>query len=79
MTGSFERIFVDGGFAEVNETGLTILAESAIPVGDIDPEALAKDLAAARDELRDTKSDTDRVIAERRVAKFEAMQAAVTN
>lgn len=79
MTGSFERIFVDGGFAEVNENGLTILAESAIPVGDIDPEAVAKELAAARDDLRDAKSDADRALTERRVAKFEAMQAAATN
>ena len=79
MTGSFERIFVDGGFAEVNEAGLTILAESAIPVGDIDPEAVAKELAAARDDLRDAKSDADRALTERRVAKFEAMQAVATN
>ena len=79
MTGSADRIFVDGGFAEVNENGLTILAESAIPVGDIDPEAVAKELAAAREALRDAKSDADRLASEGRVAKFEAMQAAATN
>src|SRR3546814_7871818 len=33
-----ERIFIDGGFAEVNEKGLNILAESATPVSDVDPE-----------------------------------------
>src|SRR3546814_11295119 len=32
-----ERIFIDGGFAEVNEKGLNILAESATPVSDVDP------------------------------------------
>ena len=79
MTGPFERIFVDGGFAEVNEAGLTILAESAMPVGDIDVEAVAKDLAAARQDVRDAKGDVERVIAEKRVARFEAMQAAATN
>lgn len=62
------RFFLDGGFAEVTETGLTILAEKAIPVGDIDPAAVATELAAAR-------AGND----EAAVARLEAMQAAVTN
>jgi F-type H+-transporting ATPase subunit epsilon len=62
------RIFVDGGFAEVNDKGLTILAESAIPVSDIDPGQVTTDLAAAR-------SAND----EAAVARLEAMQAALAN
>jgi F-type H+-transporting ATPase subunit epsilon len=62
------RIFVDGGFAEVNDKGLTILAESAIPVSDIDPGQVTADLAAAR-------SAND----EAAVARLEAMQAALAN
>ena len=62
------RIFVDGGFAEVSENGLTILAESAVPVGDIDPAKVATDLAAAR-----TASN------EKAIERLEAMQAAVVN
>ena len=62
------RIFVDGGFAEVSDTGLTILAENATPVGDIDPAKVAVDLAVAR-EARDEKA----------IDRLEAMQAAVVN
>ena len=62
------RIFVDGGFAEVSERGLTILAESATPVGDIDPAKVAADLTAAR-----TAGN------EAAIARLEAMQAAVVN
>jgi F-type H+-transporting ATPase subunit epsilon len=62
------RIFVDGGFAEVSERGLTILAESAVPVADIDPAKVAIDLAAAR-----TAGN------EQAIARLEAMQAAVVN
>jgi F-type H+-transporting ATPase subunit epsilon len=62
------RVFIEGGFAEVNDTGLTILAERATPVEDIDPAKVAADLAAAR-----TAGD------EAAVARFEAMQAAVVN
>jgi F-type H+-transporting ATPase subunit epsilon len=62
------RIFVDGGFAEVTPQGLTILAEAAIPIGEIDPATVATDLAAAR-----TAGN------EKAVARLEAMQAAVVN
>ncbi len=62
------RIFVDGGFAEVNVEGLTILAESAMPVSDIDPAEVAIELAAAR-------SAGD----ERAIARLDAMLAAVVN
>lgn len=62
------RIFVDGGFAEVSERGLTILAESAVPVADIDPAQVAADLAAARTAGND-----------KAIARLEAMQAAVVN
>ncbi len=70
-----ERIFIDGGFAEVGPEGLTILAESALPVADIDVEATARDLAAARDALRTDSGDA----AAARVARLEAMQAAAVN
>ena len=36
-----ERIFVRGGFAEVNPGGLTILAEEAIPMAELDKAAIA--------------------------------------
>ncbi|OYZ15692.1 MAG: ATP synthase F1 subunit epsilon [Sphingomonadales bacterium 28-64-96] len=62
------RFFIDGGFAEVTETGLTILAEKATPVAEIDVAAVATQLAAAR-----TAGD------DAAIARLEAMQAAVTN
>jgi F-type H+-transporting ATPase subunit epsilon len=63
-----QRFFIDGGFAEVTETGLTILAERATPVSEIDVTAVANELAAAR-----TAGD------EGAIARLEAMQAAATN
>ena len=74
-----ERIFIDGGFAEVGPQGLTILAESAVPVGDIDVEANAKGLLEAREALRGAIGEAEMTAAEKRVARFEAMQAAVVN
>ena len=74
-----ERIFIEGGFAEVNESGLTILAESATPVSELSVDTVASELANAREDVRDAKSDADRQAAERRVARFEAMQAALAH
>lgn len=73
-----ERIFIDGGFAEVGPDGLTILAESAVPVGELDVEATARDLAAAREALRGATGDA-LTAAEKRVARLEAMQAVAVN
>jgi len=74
-----ERIFIDGGFAEVGANGLTILAESAVPVGEIDVEATAAGLAAAREALRSASGDAAIDAAQARVDRFEAMQAAAVN
>ncbi len=74
-----ERIFIDGGFAEVSPNGLTILAESAVPVSEIDVEVAAAGLAEAREMLLTAGGDGDRAIAEKRIASYEAMQAAVVN
>ncbi len=63
-----ERLFIEGGFAEVSEDGLTILAEQAVPVGEIDPAKVADDLAAAR-----AAAD------EPAVERLSAMQAALVN
>ena len=74
-----ERIFIDGGFAEVGPGGLTILADSAVPVGELDVEATARNLTEARDALRAATGEADIAAAERRVARFEAMQVIAVN
>ncbi len=74
-----ERIFIDGGFAEVNDKGLTILAEGAIPVSEIDAGKLATDLANAREDIKLAKTDVERAAAEKQVVRLSAMQAVVLN
>src|SRR3977135_957339 len=38
------RVVVNGGFAEVNPDGLTVLADLAVPVDDFDPALLAGEI-----------------------------------
>jgi F-type H+-transporting ATPase subunit epsilon len=63
-----ERIFVGGGFAEVNEQSCTVLAEEALPVRDIDVGAARRRLSDAEDDLGEAKDDVDRARLEREVA-----------
>lgn len=54
MNGGAEtRIFVRGGFAEVTPAGLTILAEEAIPVKELDAAAIAQRIKNAEQNLTD--------------------------
>ncbi|HYZ25635.1 MAG TPA: ATP synthase F1 subunit epsilon [Geminicoccaceae bacterium] len=72
-----ERIFVGGGFAEVNERGCTVLAEEAMPVAEIDLEQARRRLANAQDDLREARDDAARARCEREVKIAEAqIQAA---
>ena len=56
--GAPEKIFVRGGFAEVNAKGLTVLAETAIPLADLDSAAIAAQIKNAEEDVADAKSDT---------------------
>jgi F-type H+-transporting ATPase subunit epsilon len=55
--GSTEKIFVRGGFAEVNPQGLTVLAETAIASVDLNASAMAEQVASAEAEYVDAKDD----------------------
>ena len=72
-----DRIFVGGGFAEVNERGCIVLAEEAMPVPEIDVERARRRLSNARDDLTEAKDDVERTRYEREIAIAEAqIQAA---
>lgn len=70
-------IFVAGGFAEVNEERITVLAEEAIPVGELTAELAAERKKIAKEALDDAKSERDKAHAERLILVAEAMAAAV--
>jgi F-type H+-transporting ATPase subunit epsilon len=76
-SGGSDRIFVKGGFAEVNAKGLTVLAETAIPMSDLDSAALAQQIKNAEEDLADAKSDTSRQKAAETLDHLKALQAAL--
>jgi F-type H+-transporting ATPase subunit epsilon len=76
-----QRVFVAGGFAEVNERGCTVLAEAAEPVGEINLEEarqrlrdVEEDLSTAREPSEHERERLEREVATAR-ARVEAAEA----
>lgn len=74
--GATERMFVRGGFAEVNASGLTVLAETATALVDLDSAAIARQIKDAEEDVADAKTDTARSKASETLDYLRAMQAA---
>lgn len=72
-----DRIFVEGGFAEVTPAGCTVLAERATPVGEITREQAAQFVQDAREDVEDAKDDAARQAAAAALALAEARLRAV--
>jgi F-type H+-transporting ATPase subunit epsilon len=71
------RIMVVGGFAEVNPDGLTVLADRAILVDDLDPAVLAGEIKDAEDDVGDAKDDASRDKLQLKLDQLRAVQAAL--
>jgi F-type H+-transporting ATPase subunit epsilon len=77
LDGASERkIYVGGGFADVTPSGLTILAEDAVDLSSLDKAGLEKDIANAREDVRDAKEADVKAVADKRLARLEAISAA---
>lgn len=71
------RIFVRGGFADVSADGLTLLAEQAIPIDELDREVLAQEIRNAEEDVTDAKDGEARAAAELRLHQLKEVQAAL--
>src|SRR5665213_121283 len=72
-----ERIFVRGGFADVNAEGLTILAERAIPLAEVDAAMLAQEVKDAEEDVADAKDGAARDAAELVLNQLKEVQTAL--
>ena len=75
--GSPQRIVVRGGFAEAGPTALTVLAEQAIPVAEIDSVMLDQSIKDAEEDLADAQSDAARDKARERLEQLGTLKAAL--
>ena len=75
--GSTDRIFVKGGMVEVNPQGLTLLAEVAIPMAELDAAALARQIRNAEEDLADAKPGEAQRKASETLEHLKALQSAL--
>jgi F-type H+-transporting ATPase subunit epsilon len=75
--GKEERYVVFGGFADIVPAGGTLLAESAVAVGDIDRADLARRIQDAKEDAADAKDDQSRSKAEQFLSQLTTLESAL--
>ena len=73
-----QRLFVRGGFADVSSKGLTILAEQAIPVEDLNAAKLDAQISDAEEDVNDATSDEGKRLATEKLAQLREVRAALS-
>lgn len=69
-----KRLLVKGGFAEVDPARLTVLAEKAFDVADLDASRLGRELESAEAELAAAKDDEARLRAHTLIDQLKSLQ-----
>lgn len=70
------RVFVRGGFADVTPEGLTILAEEALNLADVNSAEIADQVQAAKEK---SLAEPDNAMAREHLAYLEALQGALAH
>jgi F-type H+-transporting ATPase subunit epsilon len=70
------KYFIRGGFAEINATQVTVLAEEAIPMTEMDLAVLDQRIKDAQDDEIAAKTDADRLKAAQMVDDLQLVRAA---
>ena len=71
------KLFVRGGFADVSAKGLTILAEQAILLDDLDADKLAGEIKNAEEDVADASTADLKIKAQERLDQMRELKAAL--
>ncbi|WP_068085089.1 F0F1 ATP synthase subunit epsilon [Polycladidibacter stylochi] len=77
--GEVHEYFVRGGFADVSATGVTVLAEQAIPMGDLNADFIDQQIKDAEEDVADAKDDETRQKASLILSQLEEMKQAIAS
>jgi F-type H+-transporting ATPase subunit epsilon len=76
-SGEHQRFFIRGGFAEVGASGLTVLAETAIDLVELDAGQLAQAVQDAEEDVTDAAEGAIRDRAQTKLDHLRQVQAAL--
>jgi len=74
-----QRFIVVGGFAEVTPERCTVLADEALPIGEIDTAKTEQQIKDLSEDLADAKTAPERALAERALEVARAKLRAVSH
>ncbi len=74
--GKDDRYFIRGGFAEINPEKITVLAEEAIPMTELDIAVLDQRIKDAQEDEIAAKTDADRLRAAQMLDDLKLVKAA---
>jgi F-type H+-transporting ATPase subunit epsilon len=75
--GEPQRIVVRGGLAEMGSTGLTVLAEQAVPLAEIDAAMIAQAIKDTEEDIADADNDMARDKARSRLEQLQTLRSAL--
>jgi F-type H+-transporting ATPase subunit epsilon len=75
LPGARQRLFVKKGVAEADPERLTVLAQSAVPVEELDGGRIASELKAAEALAAEAKDDQSKMMADTLVDVLKRLQA----
>lgn len=75
MTDTKRRVFVKKGVAEADPERLTVLAQTALDVDELDSRRIADELKAAEVELAEAQDDQSKLLAQTLVDQLKRLQA----
>lgn len=75
--GAVQKLFVRGGFADIAPSGLTVLAETAIPLAEFDAKALDGQIEVAKLDLDGAKTVETRRLASEKFDQLRELKSAL--
>lgn len=75
--GEMSKFFVRGGFADVSQAGLTVLAEQAVNLADLDMADVDQQIKNLQEDVADADSDEKRAKAQSALDQLQESKAAI--
>jgi len=77
--GGDMRVVVNGGFAEVGPAGLTVLADTAVPIEEFDRSLLSGEINDTEEDVADATDGWQRDKLAHRLQQLQALQEALSH
>ena len=77
LEGPLAEVYVRGGIADAGPGGLTVLAEQAIPLADVDQALIAREIEDAESDLADAKDEDARRQAADTLERLQSLSTAL--